>query len=121
MFPRRSSNDSGVHGRNTFTAEEFIWDYSHKSMEAFTMPIRPMQPPDTHFSDTQDPGCCPAWWTVSPVTICHLSACQSLQSATPAVYGVAHPGNTSSSRPWLQASVQHGAMMSLVNISYHSV
>ncbi|CAK0743066.1 hypothetical protein CVIRNUC_001441 [Coccomyxa viridis] len=65
MFPLRSSNDSGVYGRNTFTAEEFIWDYSQRSAEAFATPAWPMQPQDTHFSDAQDPGCCPAWWTAS--------------------------------------------------------
>ena len=108
MFPRRSSNDSGVHGRNTFTAEEFDWDYSHKSTEAFAMPAWSMQPPDTHFSATQDPGRCPAWWTVSPVTARPLSAWQSLHSLTPAMHKVAASRNASSPKSWLQALARHG-------------
>ena len=69
IFPRQCSNDSGVHGRNTFTAEDFVWDYAKKSTQVFSMPSWTIQPLDTHFSDTRDPGCCPAWWTVSPFTI----------------------------------------------------
>ena len=98
MFPLRSSNDSGVYGRNTFTAEEFIWDYSQRSAEAFATPAWPMQPQDTHFSDAQDPGCCPAWWTVSPVVAQPLSACQSLRTKTPVMHGTAPSKKASSLR-----------------------